>query len=325
MLANLLPGIREIRAPLAAGYLWLSLIWLMWARNLPLKADATGLLADLYTLAGAVGLPAMSVAISFVAYLIGIPSLSRSMWFAFVVPLPPHYARPRSSSSLRDLLFDLNIGNPSRFEYRGRGVQVWSRLSGGRSPGVSPIWAPLLRFGSSWRWITLLIMRGAWPLQRWNYLTHPKLANRQDAIPVTEETLNKVNLVVGVIHREIALTPARLLGTEIEVYNAYDRAKAEAEFRIGVTAPLLGLAIGAGWTVSLVAGLTMLAGSALLFTSGIRRLDEADHLLLEALRAREDRIGQGARTFLKEYGETLYEERQQSVRPPSSSGTEETV
>ncbi|MGI5155864.1 hypothetical protein [Microbispora sp. CA-102843] len=321
MLANLLPGIREIRAPLAAGYLWLSLIWLTWARNLPLKADATGLLADLYTLAGAVGLPAVSVAVSFAAYLIGVLSVSRSMWFAFIMPLPPRYARPRSSSSLRDLLFDLSIGSPSRFKYRRRGVQIWSKLSTRHITDAKPYLAV-----SAWhRIIMLLAMKGILPLERWTYLTHPRLANRQDAIPVTKEVLDRLDLMIGVIHREMALTPARLLGTETEVYNAYDRAKAEAEFRIGVTAPLLGLAIGTGWTVNLLAGLVMLGASALLFASGIRRLDEADHLLLEALRARGGRLGKGALTFLKEYGGQLREELQQPIRPVSNLGRGEDV
>ena len=34
MLGNVLPGLRELRAPLAAGYLWLRFVWLVWGDTL---------------------------------------------------------------------------------------------------------------------------------------------------------------------------------------------------------------------------------------------------------------------------------------------------
>jgi hypothetical protein len=34
MLTNVLPGLRELRAPLAAGYLWLLFAWLVWGDEL---------------------------------------------------------------------------------------------------------------------------------------------------------------------------------------------------------------------------------------------------------------------------------------------------
>jgi hypothetical protein len=71
MLAALLPGLRELRAPLAAGYLWLLVAWLAFADALPSQEAATGALAHVYELnegARAVGL---GVALSFLAYLVG--------------------------------------------------------------------------------------------------------------------------------------------------------------------------------------------------------------------------------------------------------------
>jgi hypothetical protein len=70
MLSNLLPGIREIRTPLAAGYIWLIAWWLVFA-PMPSRQDAEGLLALFYNLVDATTALGLGVAVSFVAYLIG--------------------------------------------------------------------------------------------------------------------------------------------------------------------------------------------------------------------------------------------------------------
>lgn len=72
MLASILPGLREIRAPLAAGYLWLFGIWLMLANSfLAIPRDQTigGNLRGLLEYLGPVSTLA---ALSFVAYLLGL-------------------------------------------------------------------------------------------------------------------------------------------------------------------------------------------------------------------------------------------------------------
>ncbi|GIH48705.1 hypothetical protein SAMN05421833_12035 [Microbispora rosea] len=78
MLANLLPGIREIRAPISAGYIWLFFAWLIWARHLPEPAHAAGLLVDVYRLADSMGESGVGIGLSFLAYMIGIISTSIS-------------------------------------------------------------------------------------------------------------------------------------------------------------------------------------------------------------------------------------------------------
>jgi hypothetical protein len=48
MLASLLPGLRDLRAPLAAGYLWLAAGWLYFAPLLPASVnDADRVLKDI--------------------------------------------------------------------------------------------------------------------------------------------------------------------------------------------------------------------------------------------------------------------------------------
>jgi hypothetical protein len=73
-LANILPGLREIRAPLAAGYLWLFFGYLVFGA--PERRDATGLEQKLIDLGDALSPVGLAVAASFVAYLVGSLSLA---------------------------------------------------------------------------------------------------------------------------------------------------------------------------------------------------------------------------------------------------------
>lgn len=47
MLAGLLPGLRQVRTPLAVGYLWLLNLWLLLADYLPRKA-AGGVVGQIF-------------------------------------------------------------------------------------------------------------------------------------------------------------------------------------------------------------------------------------------------------------------------------------
>ena len=71
MLMNLLPGLRDLRAPLAAGYLWLIGLWLLLVDAVPSRSKATGVVAHVYTLTHDLGHGVVLAAISFAAYLVG--------------------------------------------------------------------------------------------------------------------------------------------------------------------------------------------------------------------------------------------------------------
>lgn len=66
MLANTLPGIREIRGPLAAGYLWLVFGWL--ALGGPTSSELSGPVKELVDGAGQLPDSALLAAVSFGAY-----------------------------------------------------------------------------------------------------------------------------------------------------------------------------------------------------------------------------------------------------------------
>lgn len=71
MLASVLPGLRELRAPLAAGYLWLAFAWLIFRDDVPARSEATGIVGDVFELAQFAGPAATLAAVTFVAYLVG--------------------------------------------------------------------------------------------------------------------------------------------------------------------------------------------------------------------------------------------------------------
>jgi hypothetical protein len=75
VLASLLPGLRDLRAPLAAGYLWLAAGWLYFAPRLPTSAnDADGVVRDIYRVVDASGPVAVGAGVTFLAYMLGILS-----------------------------------------------------------------------------------------------------------------------------------------------------------------------------------------------------------------------------------------------------------
>lgn len=68
MLSQVLPGLRELRGPLAAGFLWLLFGWLVLHHDV---AEAHGKVKDLRELGETLSPAALAVAASFVAYLLG--------------------------------------------------------------------------------------------------------------------------------------------------------------------------------------------------------------------------------------------------------------
>lgn len=71
MLASLLPGLRDVRTPLAVGYLWLVLVWIWWSEDISgafRDSEVGDRVRELHDTVGAAGSLA---AISFAAYVLG--------------------------------------------------------------------------------------------------------------------------------------------------------------------------------------------------------------------------------------------------------------
>jgi hypothetical protein len=72
LLANLLPGLRDLRGPLTVGYMWLLNLWILFADDVPRERPSNnGVVAKLFDLGDLVGPTVVLGAVSFVAYMIG--------------------------------------------------------------------------------------------------------------------------------------------------------------------------------------------------------------------------------------------------------------
>jgi hypothetical protein len=81
MLGNVVPGLRELRAPLAAGYLWLLFAWLVWGDKLPNKsAEKPDPLDRLYRLEPVVSSIGLAVVASVAAYVVGSIVIDVQTW-----------------------------------------------------------------------------------------------------------------------------------------------------------------------------------------------------------------------------------------------------
>src|SRR4051794_1389503 len=85
MFAKVLPGLREVRNPLVVGWVWLAALWVAFWSHVPDRANATGLVGDVFGLVDWLGKSAVLGAVAFGAYLIG----------SLVLVDPPPYAPER--------------------------------------------------------------------------------------------------------------------------------------------------------------------------------------------------------------------------------------
>jgi hypothetical protein len=96
LLTSVLPGIRELRTPLATGYLWLLNVWLLFGEHLPHSRPGDDMLARLWDAGEYGGKAAQLIGLSFAAYLVGA--------FVEVDPLLlwEHGGRPRWITAIRN-------------------------------------------------------------------------------------------------------------------------------------------------------------------------------------------------------------------------------
>ena len=93
LLASAIPGLRDLRAPLVAGYVWLLVVWLAIQPATPLAAHTTGIARSLVDLGHTVGPAATAAAVTVTAYVIGAISVSLPSMFsrAIASAIVPRY------------------------------------------------------------------------------------------------------------------------------------------------------------------------------------------------------------------------------------------
>jgi hypothetical protein len=197
MLASLLPGLRDLRVPLAAGFMWLVVLWLALYQLIPTPQEADGLTAEVYEVTGVFGTAGLAAALTFVAYLLGILIVMLTDRLVDgVVFSQPTGRTGRVSESTEDQILALA-----------------ARMEEGHKSEASR--------------------------QRAFIQSHAARARISDSLKINMlEDIDAQRLVVQ-IRKEVPLMATRLLHTNRELFDQYDRADAEAKFRFNIVIPIV--------------------------------------------------------------------------------------
>jgi hypothetical protein len=262
MLANLLPGIREIRAPLAAGYIWVIALWITFFDYIPKRDEAQGVWKSLYQLSATVGTAATLAAVSFAAYLIGslleIRARSIVHWFRFTEwwwILRQKILKRSAGSQLSD---------PRMLQW----TETPATIRGPADPH-----APLA-FAESWTGVR----RPEWGSRA------SRSALIDLAVHIRHIGGRKVDLhsVMGRFGGELDQLAIRLQARNIDLYGTYDRATAEADLRVnvGLSSSILVSAVAANGSPSVF---LLVPCAWLLIMRGQQKAREANDVLIQAV------------------------------------------
>jgi hypothetical protein len=272
VLTSLLPGLRDLRAPLSAGILWLLALWFLVEPALPDEDRARGILASAYRLAEPLSALGLGAVVGFAAYLLGslsvflfsrrlrrlIPATARSARFALAG------LSPGGEKALNQVARDSHHRLEETLSLSGSGVDDVLMVVEEPRPGPDP--RASKRHPSS-----------AEPthLTAWN-------------APRTSEQEQEATLA-GLVVRDLeVIANAQLLGKENDVFSAVDRNRAELEFRLAVIPPLVGLTVALAvrqsspWTAGVVALLGVVVAAGLLLDAA-QQPRAANDLLLNLL------------------------------------------
>jgi hypothetical protein len=254
MLLNLLPGLRDLRTPLAVGYLWLATGWLLFSGAFPSRAEATGLAASVYRFADVVGTGTALAVLSFVAYVLGaVLSLQYLVRWALTAPWERRHNDPGTifrSHRMRGL--GLGFVDDNTFSAVVRAIRARIRAAVAADP------ADMRRIQG------LAGIPGA---------------------PGSEDA-EGIRVVIGLYRRLQEELPELVTKLAIHdkdrLWEIYDRKSSEGEFRQAVSIPLTALVVTAAvvgspwWLFALVLPVVFLF-------QGVKRGQEARSEVYQAL------------------------------------------
>jgi hypothetical protein len=284
MLASLLPGVRDLRAPLAAGFLWLVLLWLVFE---PVVAEVQGgaertIWDSLATLRDEAGDIAFGAALTFAAYLLG--ALSEGVR-ALVGSWRARWAEG-SVTTRREALDEAVAARDSTgmlvvFQDSGRPMRP-SRTGARSIDRVAQSALDRLSQSEDGVAATDALM-----------FVHPDFAQLQDYLGEgASPRLPPVVFLAGAILSEAEATRTRLQVKNADLFSKVDRLRSEAEFRAAVVPPLMLLGVAAlGWAEAIgpriVIGAGLLLGAVGLYFDSRQKWRTSDDALAEALAIEE--------------------------------------
>lgn len=289
MLSNLVPGIRELRAPLAAGYIWLAFGWLVWGRHFPDLKHSTGLLKEIQTLGHSAGTPSVGVALSFAAYLIGVLSVALSDWLLknraerlTGVAVSLMKSKMFRRAGLRLMNQETTVKNMLEWAVRQRlkSRHVDYLLDSMVNPSIiesdflGMFRSKMIHPSRGKNTLSAFILSGISPSDIDEYDTDLLNSEARDGIAK--------NLVDSMVS-DLPLVPARLLGHDAELYDNYDRQRAEAQFRAAVAVPLIPATIALSIAMGSLVVLVIILMAIVLLATTYQKRQAADFVLAEAI------------------------------------------
>lgn len=261
-MTNLLPGLRELRTPLAAGFIWLATLCVLTAERIPLSAaELPGEISNLWRIGEFLGQGPLLAALAFLAYLMG------AVWEGLVTGF-----RAWRDGTVSDDRRLLSIDNDILLD-RVIGERVQRRLQDDPQ-ALSDFTASVLqRLRSS--------SPGAASLDE---TTASRFSQDPEFQRTAAPKLLDKNFVRNEVIVDLMRTPTRLLGKEPDLWSLWDRTRAEGEIRVVISIPLTALvsAVAIVWTLWCFALIPLCM---LLLWLGIRKGNEADAILIDAARA----------------------------------------
>jgi hypothetical protein len=216
LITNLLPGLRDLRTPLAVGYLWLVALWLVLYKHLPKSiGTARGPMKSLYELGDFVGKGVVLAAATFVAYLLG----------SLLVRPPRTWLNAKADQK------DDEAGkDDDKFDW------VWIYLLDGHIADSAIL--QLRSFVDN-------------KLREVEDVMHPWLHRRileARELPIIQKDddpyatiLNLRSAYVSSILEDQDLVGMQLQARNRDLWETYDRKTAESHFRYGITWPLIAI------------------------------------------------------------------------------------
>ena len=292
MLTSVLPGLRELRAPLAAGFTWLAALWVIFSRHIVDATSKDGTLIGRSTSAlSELGAGGLIAGASFVAYIVGstlIPMSRPPVGFA-------HWVRRQDPHDWLDL--------PSRDV--GPNDREWLNLQLNRLqrllyPGVK---AEKDRHGSVGERVANLLTRAydkGWtvPAVASSIYTGSPRRDRRiiDDFPdprvhhdsggvwgtdVSEKRLHAA--LIEAIDEESESLAINLEVAQPAVFQRFDRLRGEASLRLGLVLPVASLSVALAFAYERWWLVSALLLPAVMFVQGCRRYFEAEDVIARAI------------------------------------------
>jgi hypothetical protein len=264
LLSGLLPGLRELRAPLAAGFLWLAVVALTQVDALPVTPPVGSVTEKVYALAAWMGSATVIAVLSFVAYFVGMLSTALTGWL-LAIAAGIHRRGEEDSSILGDRRPKLS----TKGLYSIRSL-VEEKLAAQLADASGQPYVRTLNAHPESRSILAALSSGI------------ELSQRRAILGSAVETAPHVRAVVD----DLPLIPNRLLGKDPDKYSAYDRQVVEGEFRAALALPALALGVaGVLQSRSVWVGALTVVVPTLLFLQARQRTVAANDQLAEFLRS----------------------------------------